>query len=209
MALTVVKLTAGVTGTLPIANGGTNSTSTTFVNLASNITGTTPIANGGTAATTLAAAGLANTPAFAVGTSAVQTISSSATTKVTFDTEYFDSDGAFASDKFTCPSGGAGKYLMAMKPYFSGNANLVKSYSLMPYRNGAAIDYGNTQSATTADQQLNTTYATGVSASSTFIVTLAETDYVECYVTIVTVDASDPQITNYYTSWSGYKLIGV
>ena len=79
----------------------------------------------------------------------------------------------------------------------------------MPYRNGAAIDYGNTQSATTADQQLNTTYATGVSASSTFIVTLAETDYVECYVTIVTVDASGPQITNYYTSWSGYKLIGV
>ena len=152
---------------------------------------------------------VANTPAFAVGKSAVQTISSSAATKVTFDTEYFDSDGAFASDKFTCPSGGAGKYLMAMKPYFSGNANLVKSYSLMPYRNGAAIDYGNTQSATTADQQLNTTYATGVSTSSTFIVTLAETDYVECYVTIVTVDASDPQITNYYTSWGGYRLIGV
>ena len=51
MALTVVKLTAGVTGTLPIANGGTNSTSTTFVNLASNVTGTMPVANGGTAIT--------------------------------------------------------------------------------------------------------------------------------------------------------------
>jgi hypothetical protein len=51
MALTTVKLTAGVTGTLPIANGGTNSTSTTFVNLASNVTGTMPVANGGTALT--------------------------------------------------------------------------------------------------------------------------------------------------------------
>ena len=51
MALTTVKLTAGVTGTLPIANGGTNSTSTTFVNLASNVTGTMPVANGGTAIT--------------------------------------------------------------------------------------------------------------------------------------------------------------
>ena len=41
----------GVTGTLPIANGGTASTSTTFANLTSNVTGTLPIANGGTNAT--------------------------------------------------------------------------------------------------------------------------------------------------------------
>ena len=54
MALTVVKLTAGVTGTLPIANGGTNSTSTTFVNMTSNVTGTLPAANGGTGATSYA-----------------------------------------------------------------------------------------------------------------------------------------------------------
>ena len=40
-----------ITGTLPIANGGTGSTSTTFVNLASNVTGTLPIANGGTGLT--------------------------------------------------------------------------------------------------------------------------------------------------------------
>jgi len=152
---------------------------------------------------------MSNTPAFAVGKSAIQTISSSTATKVTFDTEYFDSDGAFASDKFTCPSGGDGKYLMAMKPYFQGYNNLVKSYSMMPYMNGAAIDYGNTLSATTSDQQLNTTYATGVSASSTFIVTLAATDYVECYANITTADASDPQVYALYTSWSGYKLIGV
>ena len=38
---------------LPIANGGTGSTSTTFVNLASNVTGTLPIANGGTGVTSL------------------------------------------------------------------------------------------------------------------------------------------------------------
>ena len=33
---------------LPIASGGTGSTSTTFVNLASNVTGTLPVVNGGT-----------------------------------------------------------------------------------------------------------------------------------------------------------------
>jgi len=179
------------------------------MNDATALSGTVPVGSGGTGATTLAGAGLANTPAFAVGKSAVQTFSTAVATKITFDTEYFDTDSAFASDKFTCPSGGAGKYLMAMKPHFSGNANLVKSYSMMPYKNGAAIDYGNTQSATQSDQQLNTTYATGVSGASTFIVTLAETDYVECFVTITTANTSDPQVTNYYTSWVGHKLIGV
>jgi hypothetical protein len=46
-----VNLTTNVTGTLPIANGGTGSTSTTFVNLTTNVTGTLPIANGGTGST--------------------------------------------------------------------------------------------------------------------------------------------------------------
>ena len=53
---TGLPLTTGVTGTLPIANGGTGTTSTTFTNLTTNVTGTLPIANGGTNATTTAAA---------------------------------------------------------------------------------------------------------------------------------------------------------
>ena len=40
---------------LPIASGGTGSTSTTFVNAATNVTGTLPVANGGTGAVTLTA----------------------------------------------------------------------------------------------------------------------------------------------------------
>jgi hypothetical protein len=51
-----VVLTSDVSGTLPIANGGTGTTSTTFANLTTNVTGTLPIANGGTGATTAAAA---------------------------------------------------------------------------------------------------------------------------------------------------------
>jgi len=45
----LASLTLGTA--LPIASGGTGSTSTTFVNLATNVTGTLPIANGGTGAT--------------------------------------------------------------------------------------------------------------------------------------------------------------
>jgi hypothetical protein len=47
-ALTGVNLATQVTGTLPIANGGTGTTSTQFANLTTNVTGTLPIANGGT-----------------------------------------------------------------------------------------------------------------------------------------------------------------
>jgi len=49
---TYASLTANVSGTLPIANGGTNSTSTTYCDLAANVTGNLPVANlnSGTAA---------------------------------------------------------------------------------------------------------------------------------------------------------------
>jgi hypothetical protein len=40
---------------LPVASGGTGSTSTTYVNLTSNVTGTLPVANGGTGTATLTA----------------------------------------------------------------------------------------------------------------------------------------------------------
>jgi hypothetical protein len=45
----IPSLTLGAA--LPIASGGTGSTSTTFVNLATNVTGTLPVANGGTGIT--------------------------------------------------------------------------------------------------------------------------------------------------------------
>ena len=47
-----VVLTTDVSGTLPIANGGTGTTSTTFANLTTNVTGILPVANGGTATAT-------------------------------------------------------------------------------------------------------------------------------------------------------------
>ena len=48
---TGLPMTTGVTGTLPIANGGTNSTSTAYCSLTTNISGTLPVANGGSGVT--------------------------------------------------------------------------------------------------------------------------------------------------------------
>jgi len=45
-----VDLTSQVTGTLPIANGGTGTTSTTYVDLTANVSGELPFANGGSGA---------------------------------------------------------------------------------------------------------------------------------------------------------------
>jgi hypothetical protein len=48
---TFVDLATNVTGTLPTTSGGTGTTSTTFVNLATNVVGTLPVTNGGTGTT--------------------------------------------------------------------------------------------------------------------------------------------------------------
>jgi hypothetical protein len=48
-----VNLATDVTGTLPVANGGTGSTSTTYCSLTANVTGTLPVVNGGTGRATL------------------------------------------------------------------------------------------------------------------------------------------------------------
>ena len=50
--LSNISLASSVTGTLPIANGGTGTTSTTFVDLTANVSGILPIANGGTGTST-------------------------------------------------------------------------------------------------------------------------------------------------------------
>jgi hypothetical protein len=78
IASSVIDLTSEVTGTLPIANGGTGTGSTTFVNLATNVTGTLPVGNGGTGnssipATSIFAANTANVLA-AVSPAATQSI---------------------------------------------------------------------------------------------------------------------------------------
>ena len=55
------------------------------------------------------AAGI-NTPMVLVTNSGNQSISTATNTLVTFDTETLDTDGAFASNTFTVPTGGDGVY---------------------------------------------------------------------------------------------------
>ena len=51
-------------------------------------------------------------PSFRAYQSSSQSISNATNTQVTLDTEDWDTDSAFASNTFTCPSGKAGKYIV-------------------------------------------------------------------------------------------------
>lgn len=106
-SLSGVSLTTQVSGTLPIANGGTGSTSTTYCSLTTNVTGTLPVGNGGTGATTLTGVLKGNgTSAFTAATAgtdyvapggALGTPSSGTLTNCTFPTLNQNTTGSAAS----------------------------------------------------------------------------------------------------------------
>jgi hypothetical protein len=88
---TGLPLATGVTGALPIANGGTNSTSTTYCSLTTNVTGLLPVANGGTGVGTstgtgsvvLSASPTLVTPALGAATATTQAAGTNNTTVAT------------------------------------------------------------------------------------------------------------------------------
>jgi len=106
---TGLPLTTGVTGTLPIANGGTGTTSTTFTNLTTNVTGTLPVTNGGTGVATLTA----NYIPFGNGASALSsssTLTYNDTTKLLTASQVAASNGIFVNNmtiaaSYTIPTG--------------------------------------------------------------------------------------------------------
>ena len=153
---------------------------------------------------TYAAAGGENTPAFLVYKTANQELSDNAFTKVTFDTEDFDTDSAFASDKFTVPSGKAGKYRFDTQLYWISNGNNIDLFYVTFYINGGTPNIvnrtGNSvnmwDNAGGGEQCLKVT--------STF--NLSVGDYVEVYGKL-NVSSGTPRLYSFGNWFSGFKLI--
>jgi len=80
-----------------------------------------------------------NTPAFHVYKSGNQSISNAAATNVTWDSEFYDTDSAFASNKFTVPSGKSGTYMFfwLLK---TGSMSDTKSIQGWLQKNGSDLD---------------------------------------------------------------------
>jgi len=123
------------------------------------------------------AAGGNNTPVFSVYLASNLSIPDASTTKVTFDTESIDSDGAFASNKFTVPSGGAAKYWFSTGlGVDSGGVGSFANANVYIYKNGASVkqSYFNNDNASA--------YTTKFFVWNAAVLDLAESDYIEIYV---------------------------
>ena len=142
-----------------------------------------------------------NTPAFAVKLSGDQTISSDAVTKITFDSEIYDTDNAFASNKFTVPSGKAGKYFINLqsKYHVTTDYRAVASYI---YKNGSSIEQIRMRAMynSTLFNDGETQFA------ATGVLDLSEGDYIEGYGYIFSPNGGTLKILADCTM-TGFKLI--
>jgi hypothetical protein len=147
-------------------------TSGTITLDAPNVAGTTvltlPTANG-TVLTT--ASSQVSGPAFSAYASSNQSISSSTQTKITFDTEVFDTNSNFASSRFTPTVAG---YYQVTGGFSSTQSGSISRIILSIYKNGSNI------------YTVNDLLVTGYRFSGTGLVYCnGSTDYIEMYVLMV------------------------
>ena len=147
---------------------------------------------------TAVSVGTNNTPAFKAYYNGSQTISNNSSTKITvYGTEEYDTDNAFASSRFTVPSGKAGKYMFfATLSDDTGSSSNTNTFSFLFKKNGSA-DIGNTSAFLTAYQQMQVFAVDDLSVG----------DYVEVYL----YQSSGGSLTldgNERVFFSGFRIIG-
>jgi hypothetical protein len=146
----------------------------------------------------------ANTPAFLVGQTTGQSISNASWTKLTFGGEDFDTNNAFSSNKFTVPSGEAGKY--SFNAWVTGDSNVnYDRFHTAIYVNGSLPTFAGSGSRFTNHVYPNVaggSYSYNVS----FIYNASVGDYFEVYLY---QDSGGSITTAESRNWFyGYKLIG-
>ena len=131
-----------------------------------------------------------NTPNFKVSNSGNTSCANNTFVKLSADTETFDSDSAFASDKFTVPSGKGGKYIFTARVYFPVNSD--SEYTAVSlYKNGGA--HSTTSHVAQNFNILNHVGIENVSAG----------DYFEIYFNQTTGSTQNAQLVEF----SGFKII--
>ena len=147
-----------------------------------------------------------NTPAFMVYKSASQDLSDNAFVKVTFDTEVYDTDSAFASDKFTVPSGEDGKYRFTTQLYWITNSNTLDLFYVTYYVNGSIPSI-----VSSTGNSLNMWSNSGgaeQTVMNTTTLDLSAGDYVEVYGKL-NVNSGLARLYSAGNYFMGEKLIGV
>ncbi len=145
-----------------------------------------------------------NTPAFAAyGSNSGQSLSDNTDTKVEFGTEVYDTDNAFASNKFTVPSGKAGKYFFNVNLYYEGRGeNDYRRFQAAYRKNGGGLSLPSSLQLA-RENYSNEMRANGVSFS--IILDLAVSDYVEVYALQDNSANASRQLEQAY--FQGYKIL--
>jgi len=143
-----------------------------------------------------------NYPAFLVYKTSNQDIAEGTETKVTWSSEAIDTDNAFASDKFTVPSGKAGKY------FFSGSIQ-TSSVDQSEYQYGFLIFYKNSSRVFQQLFDFRNNNSRTIPITFSYLIDLAVSDYIEVYISLGTSGANQ-RINGdgtYVATWfSGYRI---
>ena len=113
-----------------------------------------------------------NRPSFKATLSANQSLATGTWTKITLDQETWDTDSTFASNKFTVPTSGDGKYCFL---YASQTGSLTSSTvgQLRIYKNGVAVP--------SSARRSFPNQTTGAYPIGSVVLELVATDYIELY----------------------------
>ena len=148
-----------------------------------------------------------NTPNFRVYRNSTQSISDASITKVQFDTEDYDSAGAYDNStnyRFTVPSGQAGLYFLTSRVYFNyTGSNRIDEYRIYLYKNGSELVSNNIDlrnGGSPAGGQDITMHITGV-------FNLAVSDYIEVFAFIDYGGSADISGGSAKTDFTGFKLV--
>jgi len=88
---------------------------------------------------TLSAGAMKNTPAFKARKTSDQSITHGATAKALYETEDLDTDSAFASSRFTVPSGKDGEYFFSWSFDIINTSNQLEAWNTYLYKNGSSV----------------------------------------------------------------------
>ena len=193
-------LSSNSTGTFTYeAASGANFTALDADNVSA---GTLAIARGGTGAATLAAAGLDNTPSFFATNTMGISISDDTWTKVTCDSEAWDTDSAYDNSsnyRFTVPAGKAGKYIAWYGMYIPSLGDGDKGDAALR-KNGSEIYLTEHRHIVGAAGELRI-------HGLAYPLSLAESDYIEFWARQISGGTLSIQADVSY--FGCYKLIGV
>jgi len=143
----------------------------------------------------------ANTPAFFAYSASDQNLTDNTYSKLTLGTEVFDTNGAFASSRFTVPSGQAGKYFFygSVRTTTSSDTQLQDSYAAF-YLNGSRYLENR--------MNFNNNYITVSTSLIHVVLDLDVADYVELYGAVNTTSSQARIMANEKsTNFGGYKIL--